>query len=79
MLNILARILDSERNFNGSADPMITANRGFMQFSGADFRFWFLGSSDCGSPHCLVNLTFSLLCVGCHGVEKMTRNGDALN
>ena len=31
MVNILARIVDSERNFNGSADPMITADRGFIQ------------------------------------------------
>ena len=23
--------MDSERNFNGSADPMITADRGFIQ------------------------------------------------
>ena len=45
MVNILARILDSERNFNGSADPMITADRGFIQFWGADFGFWLLGSS----------------------------------
>ena len=27
LVNILARILDSERNFNGSADLMITADR----------------------------------------------------
>ena len=32
LVNILARSLDSERNFNGSADPMITADRGFIQF-----------------------------------------------
>ena len=59
MVNILARILDSERNFNGSADPMITADRGFIQFLGSDFGFiqflgsdfgfWLLGSSDRGS------------------------------
>ena len=46
MVNILARILDSERNFNGSADPMITAGRGFIQFLGPDFGFWLLGRSD---------------------------------
>ena len=45
MVNILARILDSEQNFNGSADPMITADRGFIQFWGADFGFCLLGSS----------------------------------
>ena len=45
MVNILARILDSEQNFNGSADPMITADRGFIQFLGPDFGFWWLGSS----------------------------------
>ena len=45
LVNILARILDSERNFNGSADPMITADRGFIQFWVSDFGFWLLGSS----------------------------------
>ena len=45
MVNILARILDSERNFNGYADPMITADHGFIQFWGPDFGFWLLGSS----------------------------------
>ena len=45
LVNILARILDSERNFNRSADPMITADRGFIQFWGPDFGFWLLGSS----------------------------------
>ena len=25
-----------------------------------------------------MDLTFSLLCVGCHAMEKMTRNSDAL-
>ena len=39
MVNILARIVDSERNFNGSADPMITADRGFIQILGPDFGF----------------------------------------
>ena len=34
MVNIVARIVDSERNFNGSADPMITADRGFIQILG---------------------------------------------
>ena len=45
LVNILARILDSEQNFNGSADPMITGDRGFIQFWGPDFGFWLLGSS----------------------------------
>ena len=62
MVNILARILDSERNFNGSADPMITADRGFIQFLGWDFGFWLLESSDRGSQRSPGNLTFSLLC-----------------
>ena len=60
MVNILARIVDSERNFNGSADPMVTADRGFIQIMGPDFGFWLLGSSDRGSQrrpgklrHCL--------------------------
>ena len=42
MVNILARIVDSERNFNGSADPMITADRGFIQILGPDFGFCLL-------------------------------------
>ena len=37
LVNILARFVDSERNFNGSADPMITADRGFIQIMGLDF------------------------------------------
>ena len=45
MVNILARILDSEQNLNGSVDPMITADPGFIQFWGPDFGFWLLGSS----------------------------------
>ena len=49
MVNILARILDLERNFNGSADPMITVDRDFVQFLCPDFGFWLLGSSDSGS------------------------------
>ena len=75
MVNILARILDSERNFSRSADPMITADRGFIQFLGPDFGFWLLGRSDRsdrGYQRSRGNLTFSLLCAGCHAVEKMT-------
>ena len=75
MVNILARILDSERNFSGSADPMITADRGFIQFLGPEFGFWLLGRSDRsdhGSQRSRGNLTFTLLCAGCHAVEKMT-------
>ena len=49
LVNILARILNSERNFYGSADPIITADRGFIQFLGPDSGFWLLGSSDRGS------------------------------
>ena len=41
--------MDSERNFNGSADPMITADRGFIQILGPDFGFCLFGSSDRGS------------------------------
>ena len=73
MVNILARILDSERNFNGSADPMITADRGFIQFLGPDFGFWLLGRSDRsdrGSQRSRGNL--SLLSAGRQAVEKMT-------
>ena len=74
LVNILARILDSERNFNGSADPMTTADRGFIQFLGSDFGVWLLGSSDRGSQRFPGNLTLSLLdllCAKCHAVEKM--------
>ena len=75
---ILAQILDSERNFNGSADPMISAGCGFIQFLGPDFGFWLLGRSDRGSQRSPGNFTFSLFCAGCHAVEKMTRNSEAL-
>ena len=53
--------MDSERNFNGSADPMITADRGFIQIMGPDFGFWLLGSSDRGSqrrPGSSVSLSY---------------------
>ena len=77
MVNILARILDSERNYNGSADPMITADRGFIQFLGPDFGFWLLGSSD--RPGIVdLNAPPEILCAGCYAVEKMTRNSNAL-
>ena len=65
-------------NFNGSQDPMITADRSFIQFLGPDFGFLLLGSSDRGSQRSLGNFTFSLLCTACHAVEKMTRNSMAL-
>ena len=42
-VNVLARIVDSEQNFNGSADPMITAGRGFIQIIGPDFGFRLFG------------------------------------
>ena len=64
-------------NFNGSANPMITSDRSFIQFLGPGF--WLLGRSDHGSQRFPGNPTFSLLYAGCHAVEKMTRNGDALN
>ena len=71
MVNILDRILDSERSFNGSANPTITADRGFIEFVGPDFRFLLLGRSDRGSKRSLRNCTFSRLGAGCHAVEKM--------
>ena len=61
MVNILARIVDSERNFNGSADPMITADRGFIQILGPDFGFCLFGSSDRGSQRRPGKLTVSFL------------------
>ena len=57
---------------------MTTADCGFIQILGPNFGFSLLGSSDRGSPGCPRNLTFSLSCAGCHAVEKMTRNSDAL-
>ena len=79
MVSILARIMDSERNFNGSANPMITADGGFIQFLGPDFAFWLLGRSDRGSKCCPGNFTFSLLCGGCHAVEKITGSSEAIS
>ena len=35
--NYFARIKDSERNFNGFADPKFAAVRGFIDFLGPDF------------------------------------------
>ena len=78
LVNILARIVDSERNFNGSADHMVTADRGFIQIMGPDFGFWLFGNSDRGSQRSRGNLTFSLLSMcRCHAVEKMNRNSNA--
>ena len=49
-------IMDSERNFNGSADPMITADRGFYSDFGPGF--WLFRSSDRGSQRRTGKLTF---------------------
>ena len=38
--NILATILDSKRDYNGFADPAITADWGFILFWGADFGLY---------------------------------------
>ena len=54
--------MDSERNFNGSADPMITADRGFIQIMGLDFGVWLFESSDRGSQRRPGKLTFSFSC-----------------
>ena len=78
LVNILACILDSDHNFNGSVDPMITVDCGFIQFLGPDFGFWLLGRLDQGSQCSLGNLIFSFLCGGCHVVQKRTRNSDGL-
>ena len=70
MVNILARIVDSERNFNGSVDPMVTADRGFIQILGPDFGFCLFGSSDRGSQRRPGKLTLSLSYV------LMSRSGE---
>ena len=62
LVNILARIVDSERNFNGSAGHMTTEDRGFIQIMGPDFGFWLFGDLDRGPKRSRRNLTFSLLC-----------------
>ena len=46
LVDILAPIVHSKRNFNGSAEPMITLDRGFIQILGPNFGSWMLGSSD---------------------------------
>ena len=79
MVNILARIQDLERNFKRSTDPMMTADHGFIQFLCPDFGFCLSGSSDSGSQHFPGKFTSSLLCAGCHAIEKMTRNSEALD
>ena len=76
MVNILARIVDSERNFNGSADPMITADRGFIQIMGPDFGFWLFGSSDRGSQRRPGKFTFSLLCTDV--TQSLMRDGSVM-
>ena len=75
LVNILARILDSERHFNGSADLIITVDHDLSRLW---TRILDVRSSDRGSQSFRGNLTFSLLCAGCHAVEKMTRNSNAL-
>ena len=57
---------------------MITADCGLTQVWGLDFGFWLLGSSDRGFQRSPRNVTFSLIYAGCHAVEKMTRNSNAL-
>ena len=61
MVNILAGIVDSERNFNRSADPMITADCGFIQILGPDVGFCLFGSSGRGSQRRPGKLTSSFL------------------
>ena len=50
---------------------MMTADRSFIQILGPDLGFRLLGSSDRGSLSSPGNLTFSLLCAGCHAVKKI--------
>ena len=69
LVNILALIVDSERNFNGSAGHMITADCGFIQIMGPDFGFWLFGNSDRGS-HIPAEISLSLSYV------PMSRSGE---
>ena len=62
LLLVVARILDSERNLNRSADPMIRADRGLSSF-------W-AGILDFGRK-------LAHLRAGCQAVKKMTINSDA--
>ena len=57
---------------------MIIADPSFIQILGPDFVFWLLESLDRGSQRFPGNLALSLLCAGCHAVEKLTGNSNAL-
>ena len=66
--------MDSEPTFNGSADPMITADPDY----GPGFWIlvvWKFGSWISTSP---LKAHFIFLMYRCHAVEKMTRNSIAL-
>ena len=49
----------------------MTVDGSFIQILETDLGFWLLGSSDRGSLSSPGNLTFSLLCAGCHAVKKI--------
>ena len=76
--NMQICIVDSERNFNGSTDPMITTDRGFYPEFGPGFWIlvvWKFGSWISTSRRKAHVLFFICLC---HAVEKMTRTSNAL-
>jgi len=75
--NMQICIVDSERNFNGSTDPMITTDRGFYPEFGPGFWIlvvWKFGSWISTSRRKAHVLFFICL----HAVEKMTRTSNAL-
>ena len=59
--------MDSERNINGSADPMITADRDFIQILGPDFGVWLFGSSERGSQRLESSLSLSYVLMSRRG------------
>ena len=73
MVDILARILDSERNFNGSADPMTTADRGFIKFLARilDFGCWEVRIVDLNvSPEISLSLFRPFMCQMSRSIEN---------
>ena len=70
LVNIVARILDSEPNFNGSADPMIQRIADLSRFGARilDSSCYEVRIVDLNVPQNLHFVPFM-----CHAVDKMTR------